>query len=152
MSNDYQLSNGKSTTAAMTNGTTRKLRKHPWHVPYLKTCIIKDCRTKPYYDGSTHFTCCLSIRHCHVLGAAIQPEGVQKAHNGCYVKCSRGVEVQPQVVRFIRNPDSWTTCKRGRDVGLQRYRQGSFSVLVHPSICVHPTCPWLKRRSTTYEP
>ena len=33
---------------------------HPWHLPYLNTCIIKDCRTKPYYDGSTYFTCCLS--------------------------------------------------------------------------------------------
>ena len=60
MSNDDQPSSGKSTTAAMTNGSSRKSRKHPWHVPYLKTCIIKDCRTKPYYDGSTHFTCCLS--------------------------------------------------------------------------------------------
>ena len=60
MSNDDQPSSGKSTTAAMTNGSSRKSRKHPWHVPYLKTCIIKDCRTKPYYDGSTYFTCCLS--------------------------------------------------------------------------------------------
>lgn len=68
MSNDDQTSSGKSTTAAMTNGTTRKSRKHPWHVPYLKTCIIKDCRTKPYYDGSTYFTCCLSCLREKKLG------------------------------------------------------------------------------------
>ena len=60
MSNYDQLNNGKSTTAAMNNGTKRKSKRHPWHVPYLNTCIIKDCCTKPYYDGSTYFTCCLS--------------------------------------------------------------------------------------------
>ena len=68
MSNDDQPSSGKSTTAAMTNGSSRKSRKHPWHVPYLKTCIIKDCRTKPYYDGSTYFTCCLSCLREKELG------------------------------------------------------------------------------------
>ena len=68
MSNDDQLSNGKSTSAAMTNGTKRKSRKHPWHVPYLKTCIIKDCRSKPYNDGSTYFTCCLSCLREKELG------------------------------------------------------------------------------------
>ena len=68
MSNDDQTTSGKSTTAAMTNGTKRKSRKHPWHVPYLKTCIIKDCRSKPYYDGSTYFTCCLSCLREKELG------------------------------------------------------------------------------------
>ena len=68
MSNDDQTSSGKSTTAAMTNGSSRKSRKHPWHVPYLKTCIIKDCRTKPYYDGSTYYTCCLSCLRERELG------------------------------------------------------------------------------------
>ena len=68
MSNDDQPSSGKSTTAAMTNGSSRKSRKHPWHLPYLKTCIITDCRTKPYYDGSTYFTCCLSCLREKELG------------------------------------------------------------------------------------
>ena len=68
MSNDDHTSNGKSTAAAMTNGSSRKSRKHPWHVPYLKTCIITNCRTKPYHDGSTYFTCCLSCLREKELG------------------------------------------------------------------------------------
>ena len=68
MSNDDQTTSGKSTTAAMTNGSSRKSRKHPWHLPYLKTCIITDCRTKPYFDGSTHYTCCLSCLREKELG------------------------------------------------------------------------------------
>ena len=68
MSNDDQTSSGKSTTAAMTNGSSRKSRKHPWHVPYLKTCIITDCRTKPYWDGKVHFTLCLCCLREKELG------------------------------------------------------------------------------------
>ena len=89
MSNDYQLSNGKSTTAAMANDTTRKSRKHPWHLPYLKTCIIKDCRTKPYYDGSTYFTCCLSCLREKELGPFLGSRNIASIdiayENTCHV-------------------------------------------------------------------
>ena len=41
---------------------------HPWHLPYFNTCIIKNCKTKPSYDGSTYFTCCLSCLRDKELG------------------------------------------------------------------------------------
>jgi hypothetical protein len=68
MSNDDRPSSGKSTQAAQQNKISHRDRKHPWHLPYLKTCIIKNCRTKPYYDGSTYFTCCLSCLREKELG------------------------------------------------------------------------------------
>ena len=45
MSNDDRPSSGKSTQAAQQNKISHRDRKHPWHLPYLKTCIIKNCRT-----------------------------------------------------------------------------------------------------------
>ena len=68
MSNDDRPSSGKSTQAAQQNKISRRDRKHPWHQPYLKTCVIKNCRTKPYYDGFTYFTCCLSCLREKELG------------------------------------------------------------------------------------
>ena len=57
MPNDNKL---KGSGAARHNNIKHRDKAHPWHLPYLSTCIIKDCRTKPYYDGYTYFTCCLS--------------------------------------------------------------------------------------------
>ncbi len=68
MSNDDRPSSGKSTQAAQQNKISHRDRKHPWHLPYLKTCIIKNCRSKPYYDGETYFTCCLSCLREKELG------------------------------------------------------------------------------------
>ena len=68
MSNDDRPSSGKSTKATQQNKISHRDRKHPWHLPYLKTCIIKNCRTKPYYDGETYFTCCLSCLREKELG------------------------------------------------------------------------------------
>jgi hypothetical protein len=61
MSNDDRPSSDKSTKAAQQNKISHRDRKYPcWHPPYLKTCIIKNYRPKPYQDGSTYFTYCLS--------------------------------------------------------------------------------------------
>ena len=68
MSNDDRPSSGKSTQAAQQNKISHRDRKHPWHLPYLKTCIIKNCRSKPYYDWETYFTCCLSCLREKELG------------------------------------------------------------------------------------
>mgnify|MGYP003676025939 CR=1 FL=1 len=75
MSDDDSRRSGKSTQAAQQNKISHRDRKHPWHLPYLKTCIIKNCRTKPYYDGSTYFTCCLS---CLRDGGRV-PKAMQQA-------------------------------------------------------------------------
>ena len=58
----------RGTGGAMKNDIRFRDVHHPWHLPYLKICIIKDCRTKPYYDGSTYFTCCLSCLRERELG------------------------------------------------------------------------------------
>ena len=69
MSNDDRPSSDKSTKAAQQNKISHRDRKYPcWHLPYLKTCIIKNCRSKPYYDGETYFTCCLSCLREKELG------------------------------------------------------------------------------------
>ena len=60
MSDDNSKLSLRGTGGAMKNDIRFRDVHHPWHLPYLKICIIKDCRTKPYYDGSTYFTCCLS--------------------------------------------------------------------------------------------
>ena len=65
MPNDNKL---KGSGAARHNNIKHRDKAHPWHLPYLSTCIIKDCRTKPYYDGSTYFTCCLSCLRERELG------------------------------------------------------------------------------------
>lgn len=65
MPNDNKL---KGSGAARHNNVKHRDKAHPWHLPYLSTCIIKDCRTKPYYDGSTYFTCCLSCLREKKLG------------------------------------------------------------------------------------
>ena len=65
MSNDNSL---KGSGSARQNNIKHRDRKHPWHLPYLNTCIIQNCRTKPYYDGSTYFTCCLSCLREKELG------------------------------------------------------------------------------------
>ena len=68
MSDDNSKLSLRGTGGAMKNDIRFRDVHHPWHVPYLKTCIIKDCRTKPYYDGSTYFTCCLSCLREKSLG------------------------------------------------------------------------------------
>ena len=68
MSNDTSNLSLRGTGAAQQNKISHRDRVHPWHLPYLNTCIIKDCRTKPYYDGSTYFTCCLSCLRERELG------------------------------------------------------------------------------------
>ena len=68
MSNEDRPSNGKSTKAVQQNKISHRDRVHPGNLPNLKTCIISDCRTKPYYDGSTYFTCCLSCLQEKELG------------------------------------------------------------------------------------
>ena len=65
MSNDNNL---KGSGSARQNNIKHRDRAHPWHLPYLNTCIIKNCRTKPYYDGFTYFTCCLSCLREKELG------------------------------------------------------------------------------------
>lgn len=65
MSNDNNL---KGSGSARQNNIKHRDRAHPWHLPYLSTCIIKNCRTKPYYDGFTYFTCCLSCLREKELG------------------------------------------------------------------------------------
>jgi len=60
MSDDNSKLSLRGTGGAMKNDIRFRDVHHPWHLPYINTCIIKDCRTKPYYDGSTYFTCCLS--------------------------------------------------------------------------------------------
>ena len=68
MSNDSSNLSLRGTKGAQQNKISHRDRVHPWHLPYLKTCIISDCRTKPYYDGSTYFTCCLSCLQEKELG------------------------------------------------------------------------------------
>ena len=46
MSNDDRPSSNKSTKAAQQNKISHRDRKHPWHLPYLKTCIIKEVNSK----------------------------------------------------------------------------------------------------------
>ena len=65
MSNDNNL---KGSGSARQNNIKYRDRAHPWHLPYLNTCIIQNCRTKPYYDGFTYFTCCLSCLREKELG------------------------------------------------------------------------------------
>ena len=94
MSNEDQPSNGKSTKAAQQNKISHRDRVHPWHLPYLKTCIITDCRTKPYYDGSTYFTCCLSCLREKELGPFYKNKN-PRLHNakGQFKAVSRTVTV-----------------------------------------------------------
>ena len=54
--------------AAQQNNQRYSDTKHPWHIPYLKTCIIKDCREQPYYDGSIYYTCCVACLQQTQLG------------------------------------------------------------------------------------
>ena len=44
MSDDDSRRSGKSTKAAQQNKISHHDRKYPWHLPYLKTCIIKNCQ------------------------------------------------------------------------------------------------------------
>ncbi len=89
MSNDDRPSSGKSTQAAQQNKISHRDRKHPWHLPYLKTCIIKNCRSKPYYDGETYFTCCLSCLREKELGPFLGSRNIASIdiayENTCHV-------------------------------------------------------------------
>ena len=68
MSDDNSKLSMRGTGGAIKNDIRFRDVHHPWHLLYLNTCIIKDCRTKPYYDGSTYFTCCLSCLREKELG------------------------------------------------------------------------------------
>ena len=65
MSNDNNL---KGSGFARQNNIKHRDRAHPWHLSYLNTCIIQNCRTKPYYDGCKYFTCCFSCLREKELG------------------------------------------------------------------------------------
>ena len=54
--------------SAQQNNVKHKERVHPHDQPYTKTCIIKNCRDKPYYDGMIHYSLCLSCLERTQLG------------------------------------------------------------------------------------
>ena len=55
----------------MSNLATQNKRQHsyhPYHLPYSPQCIKIGCRDKPYHDGKTYYSLCLSCLEEGKLG------------------------------------------------------------------------------------